>query len=220
MQNSYLVTTWLTFIGKFLKTMLISGELNCLLLTLPLPCLPPMLPFSFFIDYSMKNNALMWKSFWNLKALYSFARPRLRTLHCLAKLLNDHLPIYDTTHFFKWEFADQNFKKRALLQCQCVEHESTIWQLYFTFPYWRQDCHFTWSSSEPRKGPAICKAKAKHLFRSILWTLSVYWPDPKGRNRDTLALQSSALLTELVLLRYFRLSTSKREFSTRSLQIL
>ena len=159
----------------------------------------------------------MWKSFWNLKALYSFARPRLRTLHCLAKLLNDHLPIYETTDFFKWEFADQNFKKRALLQCQCIEHESTTWQLYFTFPYWRQDCHFTWSSFEPRKGPAIRKAKAKHLFRSILWTLSVY----RGVETATLLLCCQApLLTELVLLCCFRLSTSKREFSRRTPEIL
>ena len=43
---------------------------------------------------------------------------------------------------------------------------------------------------------------------------------PRGRNRDTLALLSSALLTELVLLRCFRLSTSKREFSTRTPKIL
>ena len=36
MQNSYLVTTcrtWLTFIGKFLKTMLIIGELNYFIVT-------------------------------------------------------------------------------------------------------------------------------------------------------------------------------------------
>ena len=48
MQNSYLVTTsrtLVTFIREFLKTVLIRGELNCLLPTLPLPCLPPMLPF-------------------------------------------------------------------------------------------------------------------------------------------------------------------------------
>ena len=42
---------------------------------------------------------------------------------------------------------------------------------------------------------------------------------PRGRNRDTLALQSSALLTELVLLLCFRLSTSKREFSRRTPEI-
>ena len=106
------------------------------------------------------------------------AHPRLRTLHCLAKLLNDHLPIYETTHFFKWESADQNFKKRASLQCQCIEHESTIWQLYFTFPFWRQDYHFTWSSSD------VATQRTSHLQSKgktfISWTLSVYWPDPEG----------------------------------------
>ena len=36
-----------------------GAELNCLLLlTFPLPCQPLMLPFSFFIDYSLKNNSL------------------------------------------------------------------------------------------------------------------------------------------------------------------
>ena len=74
--------------------------------------------------------------------------------------------------------------------------------------------------AKPRKGPAVCKAKAEHLFRSIVWTLSVYWPDPEGSNRDTLALQSSALPTELVQLPCFRISTSKREFSTRIPKIL
>ena len=41
--------------------------------------------------------------------------------------MSSHLPIYETTHFFERESDDQNFKKRALLQCQCIEHESTVY---------------------------------------------------------------------------------------------
>ena len=44
--------------------------------------------------------------------------------------------------------------------------------LYFYISYWRWDRHFT-LSSEPCKGPAICKAKAVPPFLSHFKTLSV-----------------------------------------------
>ena len=68
--------------------------------------------------------------------------------------------------------------------------------VYFYVCYWRRDHHFTWSS-EPREGPAACRAKEVPSFLSYFKTLSI------GRARESNprppALQSSALLTELIL---------------------
>lgn len=155
----------------------------------------------------------MWKSFWNLKALYSFAHPRLRTLHCLAKLLNDHLPIYDTTHFFKWEFADQNFKN---VLSRKVQFDNCI----LRFHTGDRTAILRGHRSSHAKDQPFAKQRQNIYFAVSCGPCQLYWPDPKGRNRDTLGLQSSALLTELVLLLCFRLSTSKREFSRRTPEIL
>ena len=46
------------------------------------------------------------------------------------------------------------------------------WGHYFCVSYWRRDCHFMWSS-EPREGPAICRAKAVPSFLSYFKTLSI-----------------------------------------------
>ena len=70
------------------------------------------------------------------------------------------------------------------------------------------------------KDQPFAKQRQNIYFAVSCGPCQLHWPDPKGRNRDTLALQSSALLTELVLLLCFRLSTSKTEFSTRTSQIL
>ena len=42
----------------------------------------------------------------------------------------------------------------------------------FNDSYWRRDRHFTWSS-EPREGPAACRAKEVPSFLSYFKTLSV-----------------------------------------------
>ena len=43
---------------------------------------------------------------------------------------------------------------------------------YFYVSYWRRDRHFTWSS-EPREGPAACRAKGVPSFLSYFKTLSI-----------------------------------------------
>ena len=128
------------------------------LLTLPRPYLPPMLPFSFFIDnYSLKN---VRKTF------------EIRFLK-----------------FLRFHTGDRT----AILHGHLAA---------------------------PRKGPAVCKAKAEHFFAVSCGPCQYIGQTARGRNRDTLALQSSALPTELVQLPCFRISTSKREFSTRIPKIL
>ena len=73
--------------------------------------------------------------------------------------------------------------------------------------------------SSHAKDQPFAKQRQNFYFAVSCGPCQLYWPDPKGRNRDTLGLQSSALLTELVLLLCFRLSTSKREFSRRTPEI-
>ena len=125
------------------------------LLTLPRPYLPPMLPFSFFIDnYSMKNNGhwcpYVRKTFW-------------------IRLLK----------FLRFHTGDRT----AILRGH---------------------------PAKPHKGPAVCKVKAEHLFRSIVSTLSVYWPDREGSKprhtrsavkRPTDWASPAAFVLELALLK-------------------
>ena len=46
----------------------------------------------------------------------------------------------------------------TLFECQCIERESSNWGRCFYVSYWRLDGYYTWSS-EPREGPAVCRAK-------------------------------------------------------------
>ena len=50
--------------------------------------------------------------------------------------------------------------------------ESANWGHYINVSYWRRDRHFTWSS-EPREGPAACRAKEVPSFLSYFKTLSI-----------------------------------------------
>ena len=53
-----------------------------------------------------------------------------------------------------------------------LQHESANWGHYINVSYWRPDRHFTWSS-EPREGPAACRAKEVPSFLSYFKTLSI-----------------------------------------------
>ena len=57
--------------------------------------------------------------------------------------------------------------------------------------------------AKPRKEPAVCKAKAEHFFTVSCGPCQYIGQTARGRNRDTLALQTSALPTELVQLPLF-----------------
>ena len=79
-------------------------------------------------------------------------------------------------------------------ESQCILYERTSRRHYFYVSYWRRDRYFTWSS-ERREGLAVCWAKAIPSFLSHFKTLCVV----QVAGIEPLALQSSALPTELIL---------------------
>lgn len=156
----------------------------------------------------MVINALMWEKL--LK--FDIAPPRLRTLHCLAKLLNDHLPIYEITHFFKW-IGRSKLRKNALC---CSVNVLSMKVLFddsiFTFPYWRQDCHFTSSSGRATQRTSPLQSKGRTFISQCPVNVD---PDsilagPRGVETATHSLcsqapyrlsQSSCVVLELALLK-------------------
>ena len=74
--------------------------------------------------------------------------------------------------------------------------ESANWGHYINVSYWRRDRHFTWSS-EPREGPAACRAKEVPSFLSYFKTLSI--GPASGIEPATSRSAVSALPTELIL---------------------
>ena len=88
-------------------------------------------------------------------------------------------------------------KKALYLSINVFSTKELIGDTIFYISYWRRDRHFTWSS-EPREGLPVRRAKADLHFSVILrsW-VSVR---PRESNPQPPALQSSAVLTELILL--------------------
>ena len=65
------------------------------------------------------------------------------------------------------------WKKNALyLSVNVFSTKVLIGDTIFYVSYWRRDRHFTWSS-EPREGPAACRAKEVPSFLSYFKTLSI-----------------------------------------------
>ena len=63
-------------------------------------------------------------------------------------------------------------KALYLFECQVFSTKVLIGDTIFYVFQWRRDRHFTWSS-EPREGPAACRAKEVPSFLSYFKTLSI-----------------------------------------------
>ena len=113
--------------------------------------------------------------------LLGFYPLKITSCTCLHQnLLCDTLTVTRNVNFALSLFIEINsisfirncLKKCTLLECQCIQHESTNWEHYFYVSYRRGDRHFTWSS-QPREGLGIFRAKEVPSILNHFKTMSV-----------------------------------------------